>query len=70
LVPQWHGFVMPIFLRKLHKYASASPTMKLWGDSDKKDSVLSNKLMECIGRSCKIHHHIYGIFADVSLVTF
>jgi mechanosensitive ion channel protein 1/2/3 len=29
-------FVMPIFLTKLHKYASTSPIMKLWGGSDKK----------------------------------
>jgi MscS family membrane protein len=30
-------FVMPIVLRKLHKYASAGPLMTIWGDSTKKD---------------------------------
>ncbi|KAK3154912.1 hypothetical protein QOZ80_2BG0196560 [Eleusine coracana subsp. coracana] len=30
-------FVMPIALRKLHKYASKGPLMKIWGDSNKKD---------------------------------
>ncbi|TVU28002.1 hypothetical protein EJB05_19508 [Eragrostis curvula] len=32
-------FVMPIVLRKLHKYASEGPLMKLWGDSNKKDNM-------------------------------
>ncbi|XP_034578995.1 mechanosensitive ion channel protein 1, mitochondrial isoform X2 [Setaria viridis] len=37
-------FVMPIVLRKLHKYASAGPLMTIWGDSTKKDMSYQTSL--------------------------
>ncbi|KAF8768616.1 hypothetical protein HU200_007166 [Digitaria exilis] len=37
-------FVMPIVLRKLHKYASEGPLMTFWGDSSKKDMSYQTSL--------------------------
>ncbi|CAN6239595.1 unnamed protein product [Urochloa humidicola] len=37
-------FVMPIVLRKLHKYASQGPLMTFWGNSSKKDMSYQTSL--------------------------
>ncbi|CAL5018880.1 unnamed protein product [Urochloa decumbens] len=37
-------FVMPIVLRKLHKYASQGPLMTIWGNSSKKDMSYQTSL--------------------------
>ena len=37
-------FVMPIVLRKLHKYASEGPLMTIWGVSTKKDMSYQTSL--------------------------
>lgn len=41
-------FVMPIVLRKLHRYASEGPFMKLWGDSKKKDVSYQTSLWSAL----------------------